>query len=142
MKWNKKLSILLFTIALTLTFASSAFADTYEPNDSRFSCPIIGPGGYLSYVSTSTDLDYFLYESGSDSGKMTILLTPPKGKDYALQIFNSSGLMIKWSTNSGDQGEAVTLDIARGTQYFIRVSSQDGTFDASQPYLLSLSQLY
>lgn len=89
-------------------------------------------------LCSSSDVDYFhLTDAGFSTARLELLL--PSGTDYRLVVFDAAGTEVGRSERPGDATEWVV--IPRGASgYRVQVSSQDGSFDATRPYILRVRQ--
>jgi hypothetical protein len=92
----------------------------------------------LARTCASTDIDYFRISDRWGSGPAIVELTPPAGVDLQLALYDATGTtLLGRSANRGNVVESITLP-ETGTQFYVRVQSQGGSFSATQPYRLSL----
>lgn len=132
-----KLRILMLSAVLAATFVSASpasAADTYEPNDSFETATVLPYKAYIqSYVSTSTDVDYFKVSGG----KLTIFeLVNPEGVDYDLYLYDANFNLVSSSERS-DQREAVGYYVPTyGNTYYVKVVGKNGQHDPERPYVL------
>jgi len=112
--------------------------DAYEPNDS---CAIAHPLSCDTVVTpkicTEDDEDY-LSITPSQSGTLTVNMTPAPGRDYDLYVYNANcSVTYDSSLNGGDASEQCTLDAVSGQTYVIRVFGYSGAHDENASYSLS-----
>jgi cell wall-associated NlpC family hydrolase len=111
-------------------------ADTYEPNDSFSTSYIVYSGSYNSYISTTSDNDYYKLWSPKNVQLKILLTNIPTNKDYNLELYNSSYTLVAYSRKTGNQNEEIYYSVGSSPSYFyIRVYSSSG-YDSSNPYRL------
>lgn len=114
--------------------------DTYEPNDTVNSAKIVLPdNSYLSYISSSSDVDYYKLVADK-AGEITFDLSIPASVDFELSVFDDSGIQVGRSSNGTGVDEQIVLQVAANKTYFIKVTGFFGQF-STLPYTLSLSPI-
>ncbi len=92
----------------------------------------------LARICGANDVDYFLVLNSAVSGTAQVVLTPPAGRDYQLELLNAAGTRVLASSSKpGAVPETVPLPIT-GRQYLLRVRSQNGSYDQQRPYTLQV----
>ncbi len=110
--------------------------DTYEPNNSIAEAyGFLNSGtNYVSYISTSTDKDYYKIDAGV--GTINIILDGPTGVDYDLALYDYKGRVVASSlTVTAD--EAISYYSRKGGLYYIYVYGYNGAWSASSYTLRS-----
>lgn len=100
--------ILLLTVVLSFVFISSiGFAsDTFEPNDTPGTAYRIYSGEKKSRISTSSDVDWYLFWAwGGLQAKVE--LTVPAGRNYDLELWSGDLTLLAWSRNGTGMNEQV-----------------------------------
>lgn len=131
--------LICFTLLLTISFSSTAFAATAyeaESNDTIASANKISPGD-TSYgkISSASDTDYFKLQVSASVSTDILLSNIPSGCDYDLYLYDSNGNSLGSSGLSGNSDDKIS-QILNGT-YYIKVKSFKG-FSGSY-YKLSVS---
>lgn len=128
------------TGSYTLTLGSVNI-DTYEPNNATYQAYTVTPGsGYVSYISQSTDRDYYQF-TPTVSATIKITLSVPSDKDYNLQVLDASGRLLKGSYGGTGLTETVLTGVSANQTYRIYVYGNGGQYGTS-PYTLTLGALY
>lgn len=116
-------------------------ADTYEPNDSTSSAYTVGAGNnYTSYISSSTDNDYYRLVATA-SGTLNIQLVVPSNKDYDLHVLNASGSLIASSAAGTGSTENLNVSVTAGATYYIRVFGYNSAYSATSAYTLKVGAM-
>jgi hypothetical protein len=91
-------------------------------------------------VCAPSDADYYAVgEFLTAVRRVTFQLTPPPGADYLLELLNARGtVVLATSARPGNATESIARLVEPGVTYLVRVRSQDGSFDRSQPYRLEV----
>jgi hypothetical protein len=112
---------------------------SYEPNDTAGTAHLITPNTlYKSYL-TLNDIDYFKYTATSE-GQHNITLKVPSTKNYDIQIYNSSQVLIMQGTQSTGIVEEVSFYGKTGQTYYIKIAGVNGDFSAI-PYEFKLTEV-
>ncbi len=73
---------------LVFSFASSAFADSYEPNDTIDRATyIVSYGTVYAKISSPTDVDWFSW--ANRYGTHSVTLTAPSGYTYYAELYSN-----------------------------------------------------
>ena len=108
--------------------------DPYEPNDTiQAAYPINLGTTYQSYISTTTDLDFYKLNV-STTGNINITLSDLPS-DYDLNLYNSNGDNVAWGQNYGTASESINFNVTQTGNYYIRVNSYSGS-STTQKYSL------
>ncbi|WNC14285.1 hypothetical protein [Brevibacillus brevis] len=123
--------------------ATGAVVDPFEPNDSESqSYPITVGNLYDSKLSSSTDQDFYQFQSGTLTGSLTVTLTNPADKDYDLIVMEAPSNVVGFSIYEKLGGtETVTFQVKPNTTYYIGVFSFNRHFSTTDYYHLSLSKV-
>jgi hypothetical protein len=110
--------------------------DTYEPNNSTSAAygPITSGTAYNSYIYSSTDTDYYYFNTTA-AGTITISLTNLP-KDYDLYLLNSSGTTVAKSEYGSTTSESISYSSTAAGKYFVKVMGYSGAFSTSTAYAL------
>ena len=116
--------------------ADKSLSDLFEPNDSTPSAygPIFYDYSYYSYLTTQTDVDYFLIQANASGSLKVTLSQIPSGANYDLELYNSSGSLVGSSTQSGNKAESLEVNVSSGN-YYLKIYSVSGSSD-EKPYCL------
>ncbi|MBA9084616.1 subtilisin family serine protease [Fontibacillus solani] len=119
---------------------SGAGPDTFEPNDTVYTAKVVEPdNSYISYISSSSDIDYYKLNANS-SGEISIDLNIPADVDYELSVYDESGIQIGSSSGGTGEDEHIDLQVIENKNYYIKVIGFSGQF-SSVPYTLTLSTI-
>ncbi|MFL0268932.1 cell wall-binding repeat-containing protein [Candidatus Clostridium radicumherbarum] len=112
--------------------------DPYEPNSTIASAYPINIGTtYQSYISTNTDEDYYKLHVTATGGFKILLSDLPD--DFDLDLYNSSGELLKSSINLGTLPDSIEFAGNAGDDYYIRVYTY-GAFSTTQKYSLLVTK--
>ncbi|MBB3909292.1 S8 family peptidase [Anoxybacteroides rupiense] len=139
-KIRDKYKALIESYAITSASQPTSMSDTYEPNNSASQATNISTGTSLSsYISTSSDVDFFKFVPNRN-GSVTLQLYVPSDKDYDVQVLNSGQSSIASGTAGTGMTENVTFSVVANQTYYIKVYGYSGAY-SSAPYTLSLSNV-
>ncbi|PQP83691.1 hypothetical protein C0Q44_03100 [Paenibacillus sp. PCH8] len=114
--------------------------DTYEPNNTILTAKNVNPGNsYISYISSSSDIDYYKLTADKD-GQISITLDIPSSVDYEMDIYNESGIQVGESSNGTGITEHIDFEVTATKSYYIKITGFSGQFSTS-PYTLTLSNI-
>ncbi|WP_340015434.1 S8 family serine peptidase [Paenibacillus sp. FSL K6-1318] len=114
--------------------------DTYEPNNTILTAKTVNPGNsYISYISSSSDIDYYKLTADKD-GQISITLDIPSSVDYEMDIYNESGIQVGESSNGTGITERIDFEVTATKSYYIKITGFSGQFSTS-PYTLTLSNI-
>ncbi|WP_145333991.1 S8 family serine peptidase [Paenibacillus xylanexedens] len=114
--------------------------DTYEPNNTILTAKGVNPGNsYISYISSSSDIDYYKLTPDKD-GEISITLDIPSSVDYEMDIYNESGIQVGESSNGTGIAERIDFEVSASKSYYIKITGFSGQFSTS-PYTLTLSNI-
>jgi len=110
--------------------------DTYKPNNSTSAAygPITSGITYNSYIYSSTDTDYYYFNTTA-AGTITISLTNLP-KDYDLYLLNSSGTTVAKSENVSTTSESISYSSTAAGKYYVKAIGYGGVFSAATAYAL------
>lgn len=121
--------------ALTPTFTPTT-TDTYEPNDTIDQAYAASFGTtYNSYISTSTDVDYYKLTT-TEAGTIALSLSNLAG-DYDLYLLNSSGTQLAKSENGSTTSEAISYSASAAGTYYVKVVGYNGAMSTTKAYALA-----
>lgn len=116
--------------------------DTYEYNgDTANATPVNLGNTYASYISTSTDLDYYRLYTGSSSGTLNIQLQVPSGKDYDVYVYDSSNNTMVSGTAGAGVTENINFYANSSSYYYIKVYGYGGANNDAAAYYLTIGNL-
>jgi len=106
--------------------------DTFEPNNTTAQAYAIASGTtYNSYISSSTDQDYYAL-AVTAAGTVAVTLGGAAG-DYDLYLLNSAGTQVASSTGSTST-ESISYNATAAGTYYVRVIGYNGVFSTSDDY--------
>ncbi|MBM4321717.1 MAG: trypsin-like serine protease [Deltaproteobacteria bacterium] len=111
-----------------------------EPNDNAASANRwSAPGAVLGQIASSGDLDVFQLTLPARS-TLQVALEVPRGLDYDVILYSSSGVAVAGSENPAGQDEAFGYRNrnSSGKLLYLLVYGYDGVFSAGDPYQLTL----
>src|SRR5262249_17453554 len=113
--------------------------DQFEPNDTAATATNLGTVSSASQtgltLSSSTDLDYYTFVAASKS-TYTVSITPTQGSGtLSLTVLNAQQTVLA-SGQSQSGGVTLSVSLASGQQYYVKVSSPSGSLFA---YSLSIA---
>ncbi|MBL4931964.1 M4 family metallopeptidase [Clostridium paridis] len=112
--------------------------DPYEPNDSIVTAYPINMGtSYNSYISTSSDEDYYKFNVNTVGNIRISMANLPQ--DYDLELYDANGSLVGYSTGSGTANEVINYNATNTGTYYIHVYSYSG-YSTSQKYSLIVSR--
>jgi len=110
-------------------------SDSYEPNNTLSQAYAVTSGTtYSSYISSSSDIDYYKL-STSNGRKITISLTTLP-KDYDLYLYDSSGNLLASSENGSTTAESISFTAYYTGTYYILVEGYSGAYSTTTKYSL------
>jgi hypothetical protein len=98
---------------------------------------LAGKGEIQGYTTTAGDVDYYTF-SATSGNRYEVVLTPPPGKNYDVDIRNASDVSKATGTSSGDTEEIVKFTADSTGTWAVKVSSAGTDYDAVNPYTLSI----
>lgn len=123
-----------FTAVGVISGSQPSSTDNYEPNDSMSTAYSIESGAtYKSYISSSSDVDYYkIYVPKSKTLNVTLSNLP---KDYDLYLYNANGSKLKSSTRGSTYSESVSYKTSTAGYYYIKVVGYR-SYSTTSPYTL------
>ncbi|CAM4414310.1 fibronectin type III domain-containing protein [Paenibacillus phoenicis] len=128
-----------YSLGLDAMYLSVSSLDTYEPNDAPETATVMNVSQlYESYISSSTDRDFYKLSVGQSNTYFLTLLAP-NGTKYRLDLFdaNLQPLAVKQIVNGQDTDLSVYL--VQNSVIYLKVSVADGMPISSDPYRLRWS---
>jgi bacillolysin len=115
---------------------SSSSQDNYEPNDTMGAAygALTSATNYNSYISTSSDIDYYYFDTTA-AGTITVTLTNVP-KDYDLYLYNSSGTQLGRSINGSTTNENISYSASNAGKFYVKVIGYNGV-NSTSPYTLN-----
>lgn len=110
--------------------------DTYEPNNSTSAAygPITSGTVYDSYIYSSSDTDYYYFNTTA-AGSITVSLTNLP-KDYDVYLLNSSGTTVAKSENGSTSSESISYSSTAAGKYYVKVAGYSGAYSTTTAYAL------
>lgn len=110
--------------------------DNYEPNGTTSSAygPITSGTTYNSYIYSSSDVDYYYFDTTS-TGTISVTLGNLPG-DYDLYLYNSAGTQLARSINSGTSSESISYSATSTGRFYVKVIGYNGVYSTSVAYAL------
>jgi subtilisin family serine protease len=122
------------------TTATTTPTDTYEPNDSSSNAYSVAQGSsYVSYISNSTDVDYYRFVPNK-SGNINIQVTVPNAKDYDVTVYDSNLTSITGGYRGAGTTEYFGFSVTANSTYYIKVYGYNGAYSPSS-YTLTLEHI-
>lgn len=104
--------------------------DNYEANETRTTAKTIPVNtGITAKIGTSTDVDWFKFTNTTAQKNIKLNLTNLPA-NYNLQLYNSSGSLLKTSANTGTTSEQVTYNTNKVATYYAKVYNVSGSNSA------------
>ncbi|MDM7915244.1 MAG: hypothetical protein ACE15D_13780 [Candidatus Eisenbacteria bacterium] len=137
---------LLTTLVLLCVLAGSAFADSFEPNDTpETAAPIGNDVTTESWISAAGDLDWYAFETYRTGWVTRIRLEDLPG-DYAVALFWRNTMTGEvetfdgWrSDRPGVESEELLLAPYRTGRFYVLVHGVGGAHDAERSYRLTVT---
>lgn len=118
---------------------SLAVQDFFEPNDTfQTAYPINSGAEYQSYISTSTDVDYYSLNVNSPGVINISLWNLPA--DYDMELYDYNGQRIAASYNDGATSESISYNVSGIGNYYIKVFGYSSDFSDTQKYSLMVTR--
>ena len=112
-----------------------------ENNDTIDRANIIPGNEIRGRISTSEDVDYFLYKPDIKNSLYRIELSTPPALDTVIEVFDSKMNKIMEVDNSGPGADEVIPNLFINEAVYFKVSSKSG-FDSNTEYVLKSSPLH
>ncbi|MFI5134808.1 MAG: T9SS type A sorting domain-containing protein [Chitinophagales bacterium] len=137
---HKKIALLfLMCFIAFITFSrAQVCTDNYEPNNNYVQATPVTPGNDIhALINPSGDVDVFSFPVTDVAHNIRIILsTLPANFDIAL--YNSTGVKIGVSKHRGKMNDTISIDNNPAGTYYARVYGNNGKFNASHCYTLSV----
>ena len=128
------------TVSFNFMATNCSSWNNYEPNESLSAAYAISANTtYSAAIGTSTDKDYYKFTLSSISNVTVDLTNVPAGKNYDLQLLNSSGTVLGSSTKAAGQNESITVNSLAAGTYYVYVFGNGGSYDVSNCYSLKVT---
>lgn len=117
--------------------------NSFEPNDtSAAAFPIFYNNNYSTLISTSTDVDWFVY-SPARTGVDEVHFNVPSGRNYDIFIYDKDLNLVASGQRESSGMETLLYKVSSGPniKYFIKVVGADGQFSTTSTYTLSVKKL-
>lgn len=113
--------------------------DTYEPNNSTSAAygPLTSGTTYNSYIYSSTDVDYFKFNTSS-TGTISVNVSNLPG-DYDLYLYNSGGSLVAKSENGGTTSESISYSATSTGTFYVKVVGWNGASSTTTAYALKVT---
>ncbi|MBW9158417.1 MULTISPECIES: M4 family metallopeptidase [Clostridium] len=110
--------------------------DTYEPNNSTATAygPITSDTVYNSYIYSSTDTDYYYFNTTAPGAIAVSLTNIPK--DYDVYLLDSSGTTVAKSETGGTSNESIAYSSPAAGKYYVKVIGYSGAYSTAAAYTL------
>lgn len=114
----------------------STAQDNYEPNNSTSAAygPITSGTTYNSYISSTSDIDYYYFNTAA-TGTISISLSNLAG-DYDLYLYNSAGTQVAKSENGSTTNESISYSASSTGKFYVKVVGYNGAYSTSKAYAL------
>lgn len=105
--------------------------DTYEPNNTMSAAygPLVSGTNYNSYISTSSDIDYYYFDTAV-AGAITVTLTNVP-KDYDIYLYNAAGTQLGKSENGSTNNETISYSASSSGKFYVKVIGYNGAYSTS-----------
>lgn len=129
-----------FSYSGTFITAGPACVDNYEPNQAMSSSTLIPVNTDIyGLINPSGDVDWFTFSSTNTSKNVKVTLTDLPA-DYNITLYNSSGMQIGISQNTGTADETIIYNGKKSGTYYIKVNGvNSGAWDPIHCYTLRAS---
>ncbi len=112
------------------TLPNPTCTDNYETNETRSNAKTIAVNTNITAkIGTSTDVDWFKFTNTTAQKNIKLNLTNLPA-NYNLQLYNSSGSLLKTSANTGTTSEQVTYNTNKVATYYAKVYNVSGSNSA------------
>lgn len=128
-----------YTVSVGTINTASKAVDESEPNDRRVTADAIGFGASKTgYMNSSSDIDCWKL-APDKSGKVTINLSGPTGKDYDIWLQDANGAALAKSRGKTCD-ETISYNVVSGATYYVVVVSYSGS-SVESPYTLKVGNI-
>ena len=113
--------------------------DTYESNNSTAAAygPLTSGTIYNSYIYSSSDVDYYYFNTGA-AGTITVSLTNLP-KDYDIHLVNSLGTTVAKSEKASTTSESISYSATAAGKYYVKVVGYSGAYSTTTAYALKVT---
>ncbi|WLD92509.1 M4 family metallopeptidase [Alkalihalobacillus sp. AL-G] len=117
----------------------SSSSDTYEPNDSISAAygPLTSGTNYNSFIWSSSDVDYYKFNTSS-TGNISVSLSNLPG-DYDVYLYNSNGSLVAQSENAGTSSESISYSASSTETYYVKAVGYNGASSTTTAYALNVT---
>ncbi len=114
-------------------------SDTYEPNNTLSAAygPLTSGTTYNSYIWSSSDVDYYKFDTTS-TGTIAVSLTNLPG-DYDVYLYNASGTQLARSINGGTTNESISYSATSTGTFYVKVIGYNGASSTTTAYALNVT---
>ncbi|MEQ6376563.1 M4 family metallopeptidase [Bacillaceae bacterium S4-13-56] len=114
-------------------------SDTFEPNNSFNEAygPLVSGTTYGSYISTSTDSDFYMFEAEIGQSISVELGNLPG--DYDLYLYDSNRSLVGASENAWSRNELISHSAGQTGTYYVEVVGWNGAMSTTTPYHLTVT---
>lgn len=114
-------------------------SDTFEPNNSFNEAygPLVSGTTYESYISTSTDSDFYMFEAEAGQSISVDLGNLPG--DYDLYLYDSNRSLVGASENAMTRNESISYSAGQSGTYYVEVVGWNGAMSTTIPYHLTVT---
>lgn len=112
--------------------------DTYESNNTMSAAygPLASGTTYNSYIYSSTDVDYYYFNT-TRTGTISVTLGNLAG-DYDLYLYNSAGTLVAKSEYGSTTSESISYSASSYGKFYVRVVGYNGAYSTSKAYALKV----
>ncbi|WP_219871782.1 DNRLRE domain-containing protein [Paenibacillus oenotherae] len=117
--------------------------NSFEPNDtSATAYPILYNNNYSTLISSSTDVDWFVY-SPVKAGVDEVVFNVPAGRNYDIFIYDKDLNLVASGQRDASGIETLLYKVSSGPniKYFIKIVGAGGAFSTTSTYTLSVKRL-
>ncbi len=114
--------------------------DSVDGNDTFDTAQIIesATASIQAFVETPLDTDY--YRIVVDSARIiTVSLSVPSLRNYDIELISQSRMILSRSAKPAGQTEWIDMKLTAAGHVFVKIWGEGGSFDARQPYLLTMA---
>lgn len=118
---------------------SQVLTDTYEPNDTLSGAYTLKKYDYahMSFLGTTTDLDYYQFKPLSNQGHVTLKV--PTGKNFDVIIYDGEQNVIATGDKVAGETEEVRFAVVPGKSYYLKIFAPTGDASSTEPYTFAVN---